>query len=73
MLSGVRVMKLRSNKKKVFNELEYSMKKGHVLRAATSKGSKWGGRLFEVVKVEVTKQGENVLQIRENNERVWVK
>jgi len=44
-----------------------------VLRAATSKGSKWGGRLFEVVKVEVTKQGENVLQIRENNERVWVK
>lgn len=57
-------MKLRSNKKKVFSELQYSIKKGHVLRAATSKKSKWGERLFEVMKVEVTKQGENVLQIR---------
>ena len=41
-------MRLKSNKKRVFGELEFSLKKGHVLKALTSKQSKWGERLFTV-------------------------
>lgn len=58
-------MRLKSSKKKVFNELEYSLKKGHVLKAYTTQDSKWKGKIFEVAKVETTRQNENVLQIRQ--------
>ena len=51
MISGVRVAKLKSTKKRVLSELDYSLKKKHVLKALTSKSSRWGERLFEVVKV----------------------
>ena len=57
-------MRLKSNKKRVFGELEFSLKKGHVLKALTSKQSKWGERLFTVGSMEVTKDLENVLQIK---------
>ena len=46
VVSGVRVMKLKSSKKKIFNELEYSLKKGHVIKAFTTKESKWGQKLL---------------------------
>lgn len=39
-------MRLKSSKKKVFNELEYSLKKGHVIKAYTAKDSKWKGKIF---------------------------
>ena len=43
--------KLKSSKKRVLSELDYSLNKKHVLKAVTSKDSKWGERMFEVVKV----------------------
>ena len=49
-------MRLKSGKKKIFNELEYSLKKGHVIKALSSKESKWGEKLFEVAKVSSTTQ-----------------
>ena len=46
IISGVRVVKIKSSKKRIFSELEYSLKKNHVLKALTAKDSKWGERLF---------------------------
>jgi hypothetical protein len=67
------VAKLKSSKKRVLSELDYSLNKKHVLKAVTSKNSKWGERMFEVVKVETSKQGGNVLKLKERSEFFWVR
>lgn len=54
LISGVRIMRLKSSKKKLFGEIEYSLKKGHAVKAYTSESSKWGKKLFEVMKVQTT-------------------
>ena len=56
VISGVRIMRLKSSKKKLFSEIEYSLRKGHAVKAYTSSSSKWGKKLFEVVKVQSTVQ-----------------
>ena len=48
LISGVRIIRLNSSKKRVFKQLEFSLKKGHTLKALASKQSKWGERLFTV-------------------------
>jgi len=49
-------MRLKSSKKKLFGEIDYSLRKGHAVKAYTSSTSKWGIKLFEVVKVQSTVQ-----------------
>ena len=73
LISGVRVAKLKSSKKRVLSELDYSLNKKHVLKAVTAKNSKWDERMFEVVKVEISKQGGNVLKLKERSEYFWVR
>lgn len=36
-----------------------------MIKAYSSLESKWKGKIFEVAKVEVTRQNENVLQIKQ--------
>ncbi len=35
MISGLRVLNIKGNHKKIFKELEYSLKRGHILKAIT--------------------------------------
>lgn len=44
-----------------------------MIKAYTSSESKWKGKVFEVAKVETTRQNENVLQIRQENDTYWVR
>jgi len=49
-------MRLKSSKKNLFGEIDYSLRKGHAVKAYTSSTSKWGRKLFEVVKFQSTVQ-----------------
>ena len=55
LISGVRVVRIKSIKKKIMSELEFSTKTGHVVKAVTKNSSKWEGKMIEVVKVETSK------------------
>ena len=51
LISGVRVIRIRSNKKNIFKELSFSIRKGHILKAQTTSESRWGKKLVEVTKI----------------------
>ena len=54
------------------SELEFSTKKGHVVKAVTKNSSKWEGKMIEVVKVETSKPGQKVLQLKTAEGLFWV-
>ena len=73
LISGVRIMRLKGSKKRIFSELEYSLKKGHILKVLTSKQSKWGNKMFSVTKVQVANDNQNLVQIKYDNDKYWIK
>lgn len=63
MITGLMVMKLK-NKKKLSHELEYHLKKNHLIKGISYSG---GCPTYNITGVETTAKLDKLIQIRKSN------
>ena len=77
MVSGLRSFRIKCSKKNVLKQLDYSIKKGHSVKVIAKQDSqfKFKSQNLEVLKVEKSVDGDNVIQIRSESsqELIWIR